>query len=257
MRVVIHPDAERVARAIARLVGQRLQAQPSSVLALPTGRTAIPFYRALVERHQAGRAPFRRVSTFNLDEFLGVGPRDAGSYASYMREHLFAHVDLQEGRRHLLNGLAADPEREAARFERALARAGGLDVAVLGIGGNGHIGFNEPARGLTARTHVVRLDASSRRANAYLFAGRLSRVPSRALTMGVGTILGARTVVLMATGAGKRAIVRRALLGPVTTDVPASLLQAHPDVIVMVDRAAGVDLTRSRRADVMIERART
>lgn len=255
MHVVIHLDADGVAAAAAQLVGDALRAAPDLAIALPTGRTAIPFYRALVRRHQMGRADFRRATTFNLDEFAGVGAGDAGSYAEFMRAHLFDHVNLQPSRRHLFDGRARQPGHELMRIETEIARAGGLDLAVLGIGGNGHIAFNEPGRALVARSHVARLDASSRRANAHLFGRRLARVPKRALTMGVATILSARRVVLMATGAGKARVVRRALTGPVTTGLPASLLQAHPDVVILLDRAAanglpgasGPGLTISRR----------
>lgn len=238
MRVEIHADADGVAMAVATVVAARLTTLPTSVIGLPTGRTAIPFYQALVMKHRAGALDFSRAATFNLDEFVGIGPRHPGSYAAFMRQHFFDHVNLEAARRLLPNGLAADPGREARRYERRLDALGGLDVAVVGIGGNGHIAFNEPARHLEARTHAARLAPATRRANAYLFGRRLRDVPTHAITMGVGTILQARQIVLMATGAGKRAIVRRALTGPITTAVPASLLQGHPDVLVVLDRPA-------------------
>jgi glucosamine-6-phosphate deaminase len=248
MRIVIHASPERVAAAAAAHIAGLLRATPDLVLGLPTGRTTTPLYRALVRLHQAGRADFARAATFNLDEFLGVGPRDAGSYAAFMRAHLFDHVNLPRHRRHLLNGRARDPVREAARFEKRLEALGGLDVALIGIGANGHIAFNEPARTLAARTHPVRLSASTRRANAHLFGDRPERVPPRALTMGVGTLLHARQVVLIATGSGKAAILRRAVAGPVTTSVPASLLQLHPDAVVLADRDAARELSPTRRS---------
>lgn len=201
-------------------------------------------YRALVRAYERGRADFSRATTFNLDEFEGVGRGDAGSYRTFMEEALFNHVNLAATRVHVLNGRTRDWRREVARYERLIARAGGLDLVVLGVGGNGHLGFNEPARALEARTHRVTLHAETRRANANLFGGRWQDVPAHALSMGIGTILSARHAVLLATGPSKARVVARALAGPVTTQMPASLLQTHPDVVVVLDQAAAADLVR-------------
>jgi glucosamine-6-phosphate deaminase len=171
-----------------------------------------------------------------------VPAADPRSYASFMRRHLFQHVNLAPERTHLLDGTRRDWQGEATRYESAIAEAGGLDLVILGLGRNGHIGFNEPAATLQARSHLVRLHPVTRRANAKLAGGRWQRVPERALSMGIATILQGRSVVLLATGAAKASIVRRALLGPVTTRVPASLLQLHPNVIVVLDRAAARSL---------------
>jgi glucosamine-6-phosphate deaminase len=165
-----------------------------------------------------------------------------------MRAHLFAHVNLAPARTHLLRGDARDWRAEVARFERRLADAGGLDLAVLGIGMNGHVAFNEPAPALVARTHRVRLATASRRAHAGGFANRWQDVPTHALSMGIGTILSARRLVLLAMGPHKARIIGRALTGPVTTHVPASLLQVHPDVIAVLDRAAAARLPRRSAA---------
>jgi glucosamine-6-phosphate deaminase len=162
-----------------------------------------------------------------------------------MRRHLFDEVNLAPDRIEFLNGAARDMRREALRYERRLASAGGLDLVLLGVGGNGHLGFNEPAATLTPRTHLSTLRPATRRANAWLFDGDVRRVPRRALSMGIGTILSARGVVLLATGRAKAAIVRRALTGPVTTRVPASLLQLHPNVVVVLDREAASGLASS------------
>ncbi len=243
MRVLKLPSTTAAASAASDLVAEALQASGAPVLGLPTGRTAVPLYRALVRRHRAGRADFSRAATFNLDEFAGLDADHPGSYGAFMREHLFQHVNLAPGRTHLLRGSAKDWRMEIARFERRLAEAGGLDLAVVGIGLNGHLAFNEPAPQLVARTHRVRLAASTRRANASGFGNRWQDVPTHALSMGIGTILSARRVVLLATGPHKAAIVQRALSGPVTTRVPASLLQVHPDVVVVLDRAAAALLS--------------
>lgn len=239
LRVVIHPSAEAASLGLADFLGRTLRQWPAVVLGLPTGRTPIPLYRELVRLHAQGRADFSRATTFNLDEFAGLSPRDPRSYHAFMRRHLFDAVNLAPERIEFLNGGARDMRREALRYERRLAAVGGLDLVLLGIGGNGHLGFNEPAATLAPRTHLSTLRPTTRRANAWLFDGDVRRVPRRALSMGIGTILSARGVVLLATGGAKAAIVRRALTGPVTTRVPASLLQLHPNVVVVLDRDAG------------------
>lgn len=238
MVIATYSSPERAAHATAQRVLTCLSANPALVLGLPTGATPVPLYRALVRAFLRGRADFSRATTFNLDEFLGVGRGDVGSYRTFMQAHLFAHINLPRRRAYVLNGRAADWRAEADRYEMRIRRAGGLDLVVLGIGQNGHLGFNEPGPALVARTHRVRLRPESRRANAALFGGRWHDVPTHALSMGIGTILGAREILLLATGEGKAAIVAKALRGPVTTRVPASLLQTHPRVSVVLDRAA-------------------
>lgn len=223
---------------MALFLAECLQEDPRLVLGLPTGRTPVPMYRALVALHRQTRVDFSGATTFNLDEFVGLPAAHRGSYRAFMQRNLFRHVNLNPARTHLPDGNAADPYAEAVRYDAAIAAAGGLDIAVLGIGANGHIGFNEPATELPAGTNVVKLRQSSRVGNAAAFGGDVSRVPRHAISMGVGTILSARHVVLLATGAGKAAIIRKALRGPVTTQVPASLLQLHPRVVVVLDRAA-------------------
>jgi glucosamine-6-phosphate deaminase len=235
IRTFSSPDA--AGAAAADLVADLLSAQPESVLALPTGHTPVPLYRALVLRHREGRADFSRASAFSMDELIGIAPDHPASYQAFLREHLFRHVNIAAARTHLLTGTARNWRAEAARIEHTLAELGGLDLAILGIGTNGHIAFNEPASELTARTHRARLALASRRAHAGPF-GSWRKVPAHALTMGIGTLLRARRVLLMATGAPKASIVRRALAGPVTTRLPASLLQLHPHVDVVRDRAA-------------------
>jgi len=219
-----------------------LRAAPRSVLGLPTGRTPIPLYHELAALYAAGRVDFSRATTFNLDEFVGLDAADPRSYHAFMRQHLFARVNLR--RTHVLDGAAADLDRECDRYERAIARAGGIDVQILGLGANGHIGFNEPARALHARTHRTRLRPATRRANAFLFAGRAAAVPREALSMGMATILHARRVVLIATGAAKARCVERMVNGPVTPALPASFLQLHRHAEVWLDRAAAVRLAR-------------
>lgn len=243
MQIVIHRTARGAAEAVAWFLAECLAEEPRLVLGLPTGRTPVAMYRELVRLHQRGRVDFSRATTFNLDEFVGLGPDARGSYRQFMAQHLFAHVNLDPTRTHVPIGDAPNPRAEAARYEAEIAAAGGLDIAILGIGANGHIGFNEPAASLPSRTSVVTLKASSRASNAQRFGGRAAAVPRRAISMGMGTMLSARHVVLLATGAEKAEIVAKALNGPITTKVPASLLQGHPRVVFVLDRAAAKRLT--------------
>lgn len=242
MHISTYATADRAAAAVAAQVVTHLSRKPALVLGLPTGKTPVRMYRGLVDAHRDGRADFSKVTTFNLDEFAGCGRGDAGSFRSFMEAHLFNHVNLRPTRTHVLDGQAADWRREAARYEQRIARAGGIDLMILGVGRNGHLGFNEPAPALQPHTHRVALREQTRRASADLFGGRWRDVPTHGLSMGIGTILRARRVVLLATGAGKARIVARALSGPVTTRVPASFLLAHPDVVVVLDRAAAAEL---------------
>jgi glucosamine-6-phosphate deaminase len=237
-RVVILESEHAASAAVASFVSQLLAATPDLVLALPAGRTPIALYDALVARHRSGDGDFRRAIVFGLDEFLGLKPADPRSFRMFLRRHLLDHVNIPRTGIHGLNGAVKNWRKEVAAYERAIVRAGGLDLAIVGIGRNGHVGFNEPAAVLTPRTHCVRLRAETRRANAEAFAGRWQDVPTHALSMGMGTILNARGVILLAFGAPKAAIVARAFSGPVTTRVPASLLQLHPNVTVVLDRAA-------------------
>jgi glucosamine-6-phosphate deaminase len=241
--VSIFPDDRAVAQALARRVAGALRAKPRLVLGLPTGRTPLLLYEELAALHARGEADFSLASTFNLDEFLGIPRAHPGSYRTFMERHLFGRVNLEPARIHFLDGSAPDADEECDRYEEAIAAAGGLDLQILGIGTNGHIGFNEPAAGLSACTHRVRLKPETRRSNAALFGGDPSNVPVEALSMGMGTILRARSLVLLATGARKATCVERALHGPVTTELPASFLQLHGDVDVMLDEAAGAKLT--------------
>ena len=238
MRVRIFESAGALAAALALDIARRLTVEPATVLGLATGRTPIPMYHGLVRLHRRRRADFTRATTFNLDEFLGLAPDDPRSYRRFMQRHLFDHVNLAARRIHFLNGAAADPAAECRRYERAIERAGGIDLQILGLGMNGHIGFNEPARALVAGTHVTRLKPATRRANAALFDNRLSAVPHHALSMGMATILHAKRIVLLATGAGKARCVERMIDGPVTPRLPGSFLQLHRCAEIWIDRAA-------------------
>jgi glucosamine-6-phosphate deaminase len=238
-RISIFRDPQSLAASLAARIAGAIQSNPSLVLGLPTGRTPLLLYEELVRLSRAGGADFSRVTTFNLDEFVGIPASHPGSYRSFMQRHLFDHLNIDPARINFLDGMAGDAAAEGCRYEAAIESAGGIDLLILGIGTNGHIGFNEPARGLAARTHRVTLKPETRRSNALLFGGDPDAVPAEALSMGMGTILDAKSVVLLATGERKAACVEQLVLGPITTDLPASFLQLHADVEIMVDEAAG------------------
>lgn len=244
MNVQILKDEQAVARVVAGRVIKTLAATPTAVLGLPTGRTPVQLYAHLRTAHAAGRVDFSRATTFNLDEFLGLPPAHKASYRAFMETHLFEHVNLSRRRIHFLNGVAQDPVAECARYEAAIRRAGGIDLQILGIGANGHIGFNEPGAGLIGDCHLARLAPGTRRSNSEMFGGRARAVPPHALSMGVGTILRSRTIILVATGPGKARAIKETVEGLVTTRLPASLLQLHGDVQVLLDPAAASLLAR-------------
>ncbi|MEO6238321.1 MAG: glucosamine-6-phosphate deaminase [Vicinamibacterales bacterium] len=238
MKVTVFKDERAMAKTLAAQIAAALNERPAVVFGLPTGRTPVRLYRELGSLHTRGEASFSEATTFNLDEFLGIGPTHPGSYRAFMEEHLFSRVNLRPERIHVLDGAAADAAAECARYEDAIEAAGGIDLQLLGIGTNGHIGFNEPARELIARTHRVVLKESTRRSNAALFGGDAAGVPTEALSMGMGTILHSRRIVLLATGKSKARCIDRLVHGPITTKMPASFLQLHADVELMLDEAA-------------------
>ena len=245
MRIRVFRTAREAARAAAAAVAAQLARKPDSVLGLPTGRTSLAVYDELARLFKSGGTDFSRAHTFNLDEFVGLLPNDKRSYCAFMQKHLFARINLPGSHIHFLNGGAADHLAECARFERELAALGGMDLLLLGIGANAHIGFNEPSRTLRARSHKARLALATRRANASLFGGRLDRVPREALTMGVGTMLDARAIALIATGREKARAISSMAGGLISTERPASILQLHPSVDVILDTPAAEKLPQA------------
>jgi glucosamine-6-phosphate deaminase len=238
VRVRLFPNERVLAQMLASDVAATLVAKPDLVLGLPTGRTPLILYEELSALAGAGQADLSQATTFNLDEFLGLPADHPGSYRQYMDAHLFRRVPSGPAHIHFLDGAARDVDAECRRYEVAIADAGGIDLQILGIGSNGHIGFNEPGPHLIARTHRVVLRPETRRANLALFGGVLEHVPTEALSMGMATILQARRLVLLATGRSKAACVRGMIDGPLTTLLPASFLQLHRDTEVLLDEAA-------------------
>lgn len=238
MKVHVFDTSEELARAAAARFADLLRRQPDAVLGLATGRTPLGTYAELRHMHAAGAIDFARATTFNLDEFAGLSRSHPGSFRRYMDLKLFDSVNLNPGRIHFLNGIAPDLDGECARYEADVARSGGIDLQLLGIGANGHIGFNEPDDTLVARTHRVTLHEGTRRDNAAPFGGDVGSVPPEALSMGMGTILKSREIVLIATGERKARCIQLAVHGPITTRLPASFLQLHRDVELYLDRGA-------------------
>jgi glucosamine-6-phosphate deaminase len=247
MRIEVFADNDRLDARAAQLIAEVVRTVPRPVLGLATGGTPTGVYRKLREAYRNREISFRNTVTFNLDEYVGLPAEHPQSYISYMNEHLFSHVDIPREHIHIPDGTAPDPLAECRRYDEALARAGRIDLQLLGLGHNGHIGFNEPGPTLNRNTHVVELSPTTREANARFFQS-LDEVPRQAITMGIGSILHARRIVLLVKGEDKADIVARALTGPITTEVPASLLQTHPDLIVLLDAAAACRLDESRIA---------
>ena len=220
-----------------------VEKNPDAVLGLATGETMLPVYRRLAEWHRAGLS-FARVTTFNLDEYIGLSPGDPRSYHHYMEKTFFDLVDIDRSRAHVPKGDAADPESEARRFEAAIAEVGGIDLQLLGIGENGHIGFNEPFSSFSSRTRVTELSESTRKANSRFFEPG-QPIPHLAITMGIGTILESRTCILLATGEKKAAAIARMIEGPIDPACPAAALRRHEESILVLDAVAANALTRA------------
>jgi len=239
LRILARPEiAIEAAEILARLLGRRRE----TVLVLASGKTMRPVYRALVRLNASGRAPFERARTFNLDE-LAVPASDPRSFRSFMEKNLFTRVGLDPRRVHFLDGAARDRDAECARYEEQLAAVGPADVALVGIGENGHVAYLEPGSSLPPRTSAVRLSAATRKS---LEADGVVPVPRGALTMGIETILSARRILLLATGKAKAGAVACALEGRVTAACPASYLSLHPGLTVLLDRAAAAELSPPR-----------
>ncbi len=240
MEVIIQPNADAAAMLAARLIAARVREKPGLVLGLATGRTMERVY----DRLAAMKLDFSACRSFNLDEYIGLPADDEHSYRRYMDAHLFSRVNFLRANTHVPDGMAADLGAEAARYERLIREAGGIDLQLLGIGEAGHIGFNEPLSALMSRTREKALTPATRQQNAAMFGGDAGRVPARALTMGVGTILDGRELLLLATGAAKAAVLAKAVEGPITAMISASALQLHPRCKVILDEAAASALTQ-------------
>ena len=237
MKIYEMKDYAAASRKAAAVIAAQIISKPDSVLGLATGSTPIGTYQQLITWYLDGDLDFSRVSSANLDEYKGLTRENDQSYYYFMHENLFDHVNMKPENTHIPDGMERDAVKECARYEDQIAKLGGVDLQLLGLGHNGHIGFNEPADHFAKTTHLVDLQESTIEANKRFFASA-DEVPKQAYTMGCGTIMKARKILIVVTGEGKAGIVKKAFFGPVTPQVPASLLQLHPDVTLVADKAA-------------------
>lgn len=239
--LIVCEDRDQAARYVADLFSSAIESNPASVLGLATGGTPVDVYRLLVKQHQTTGLDFGRARSFNLDEYVGLGADHSQSYRYFMNQHLFDHVNFQADHTHVPEGTASDLLMHAENYEQLVRECGGIDLQLLGIGSNGHIAFNEPGSSFDSRTRVVELSEETIQANARFFES-MDQVPRSAITMGIGTILEAKRIVLMATGAGKAEAIAQAIQGEVSSENPASALQLHRNVVFVLDQAAASQL---------------
>lgn len=246
INISIVKDYGEMSRRAARIIADAIRNKPNLVLGLATGGTPVGCYQELIRMHKEEGLDFSRVITFNLDEYIGLLPEHPQSYRYFMNENLFCHVNIRMENTHVLDGTSDDSRKTCEEFEDAIRKAGGIDLQLLGIGGNGHIAFNEPGSPFDSRTMVVSLSERTIKDNARFFKS-IDEVPRQALTMGIGTIMEARKIILLASGARKAEAVAKSVEGPITTDVPASVLQRHPDCTFIPDEAAASKLSSKAR----------
>lgn len=240
MKFVKVKDYKEMSMKAAELVVERMQEKNDLTLGLATGSTPEGLYQLLVERNKAGEIDFTNTTTFNLDEYCGLPEDDPNSYHYFMDEHLFKHVNVKKENTHVPSGMADDLYQECRDFEAAIQAAGKIDLQLLGIGKNGHIGFNEPGTAFDSRTHIIELDNTTIQANARFFDS-IDDVPTRAITMGIGTILESREILMIISGESKRDVATKLIQGGISEDFPASALHKHPNATVIIDEAAWGD----------------
>ena len=244
MLVVIKKNSEELAKETARVVSEIVREKPSCVLSLATGSTPLGAYRELIRMHREEGLDFSKVTTFNLDEYIGLAPTHKQSYHYFMNENLFKHINIDERYIHIPSGMVDVNdinriEKYCEWYEEEIEKAGGMDLQLLGIGANGHIGFNEPGSSLGARTRIKTLTSTTMQDNARFFENDINKVPKYAITMGIGTILESRLVLLVASGKHKAQAIKKTVEGPITAMVPASIVQMHRKAILILDEEAG------------------
>jgi glucosamine-6-phosphate deaminase len=244
MQVIIQDTPSRACIHVARMIAAVIRSKPTAVLGLATGTTPIPVYQELVRMHREEGLDFSRVTTFNLDEYVGLSPKHQQSYHFYMQHQLFNHINIPPGNTFIPDGLAADIPAWCAEYEKNIREAGGIDIQLLGIGHDGHIGFNEPTSSLGSRTRIKTLTRQTVQDNARFFNNQAD-VPRHVITMGVGTIMESRQCVMLAYGSRKANAIASMVEGPVTAMCPATALQWHPRVDVVIDRAASEKLANA------------
>ena len=244
MEVIILPPAAEASEVAARLVARQVREKPSSVLGLATGSTPCKLYQLLARMHREDGLDFSKATTFNLDEYVNLDPTHPASYHQFMEENFFSHVNVRRESVHIPDGMVADVPAHCADYERAIRKAGGIDLQILGLGSDGHLGFNEPGSSLASRTRIKTLTERTRSDNARFFTGA-QEVPHHVITMGLGTIMESRMCLLLAFGKAKAEAVAASVEGPVTASVPGSLLQFHPQAKVLLDAESASSLTRA------------
>lgn len=244
MEIIISENAEKASIAAARVIARQVKEKPASVLGLATGSTPIRLYQELIRLHQEESLDFSEVTTFNLDEYVGLEPTHAQSYFRFMHEQLFDHLNIKEENIHIPDGMAEDIPKHCAAYEAMIVAAGGIDIQILGIGSDGHIAFNEPTSSLASRTRIKSLTQQTVQDNARFFDGDEDQVPVHCITMGIGTIMEARMNLLLAFGEGKAQAITDTVEGPVSAMVPASMLQHHRQAKVFIDEGAAAQLKK-------------
>lgn len=246
MKLIIEKNKENIGKKVAKLIIDKINLSPQKfVLGLPTGSTPLPIYKELINFFKEGKVSFKNVVTFNMDEYIGLDKNHAQSYYQFMWQNLFQYIDIQEGNFNLLDGIAKDPLAEADRYEQKILDCGGIDLFLGGIGSDGHIAFNEPFSSLTSRTRVKKLNDETITANSRFFEGEIKKVPKEALTVGVGTIMDAKEVFIIATGQNKANAIKQCIEGPVSHICTASALQMHPKARFFCDEQAVGELKES------------
>lgn len=238
MNIIEFESKDQLGKEAAAIIARTIATKPDAVLGLATGGTPIETYKELIQLHQARQLSFKQTKTINLDEYAGLDPEHENSYMTYMKRHLFDHIDLPHDQYFLPNGNAAHLEKECLRYDQLIEDVGGIDLQLLGIGQNGHIGFNEPGTPFNSKTHVVQLDENTRQANARYFSS-IDEVPTHAITMGIASILSSKKIVLLASGKSKAKVIQYLEQAEIHPDFPASALKLHEDVTVLIDREAG------------------
>lgn len=243
MEILVFDDYQGLSRKAADLIKEQVTKDSQSVLGLATGSTPLGLYKEMINDYQHG-LDFSQVTSFNLDEYVGLSGDHPASYRYFMEQHLFSQINIKPTNIHIPNGQAMDIERECRVYESAIQACGGIDLQILGIGHNGHIGFNEPGTPFGKETHLIELTESTRQANARFFSS-IDEVPSKAISMGIKSIMKAKQILLLASGESKAGAVHQAVEGPVVKEMPASILQLHPNVVLLLDTAAASGLNRA------------
>lgn len=237
MKVVAVKNFEEMSQLAAAMISHQVKEEPNSVLGLATGGTVVGTYKELIKDHEQNHTSYENIHTVNLDEYLGIDKNHPNSYYHFMMENLFSHININQDNTHIPNGLANNYEEESQKYEQVISDLGGVDLQLLGIGVNGHIGFNEPGTPFDSATHVVELEESTRQANKRFF-NSIEEVPTHAVTMGISTIMKSKKILLLVSGKTKAEILEKVINEGITETIPATVLKNHPDVTIIADEEA-------------------